>query len=129
MDRSLSFDFALHGLSTGFTSTLAASIIVCTLRTSIPDQNGIDCTKTTSGVREDGSHRSYKMGRRHFLGTAAVAGVIAAAGHALVDPAQAARTAADDITSKSAGYPARAILAKYLSSRAAVEAHLEQIAK
>jgi amidase len=72
---------------------------------------------------------SDKMGRRDFLGTAAMAGVVAAAGQTLVDPAEAALIIDDDITSKSAGELASAIRAKQLSSRAIVEAHLEQIAK
>jgi len=73
---------------------------------------------------------SDKMGRRDFLGTAAVAGVAAAAGRAaLVESAEAASEAGSDITSKSAGELASAIRSKELSSRAIVEAHLAQIAK
>jgi amidase len=71
-----------------------------------------------------------KMGRRDFLGTAAVAGVVVAAGRAsLTDTADAASNAGGDITTKSAGELASAIRSKQLSSRAVVEAHLEQIAK
>jgi len=73
---------------------------------------------------------SDKMGRRDFLGTAAVAGVIATAGRAsLADSAQAASETGSDITSKSASELASAIRSKELSSRAVVEAHLAQIAK
>jgi amidase len=71
-----------------------------------------------------------EMGRRDFLGAAAVAGVVAATGHAaLIDPAKAAPAAGDDVTLKSAGELASAIRSKQLSSRVVVEAHLEQIAK
>jgi amidase len=71
-----------------------------------------------------------QMGRRDFLGAAAAAGLVAAAGHAaLIDPAKAAPAAGDDITLKSAGELASAIRSKQLSSWVVVEAHLEQIAK
>ena len=71
-----------------------------------------------------------KMGRRDFLGTAALAGAVAAAGRgSLVEPAAAATEAGDGITSASAGELAEAIRSKQLSSKAVVEAHLEQIAK
>jgi amidase len=71
-----------------------------------------------------------EMGRRDFLGAAAVAGVVAATGHAApIDPAKAAPAAGDDVTLKSAGELASAIRSKQLSSRVVVEAHLEQIAK
>src|SRR5690242_2959998 len=105
MDRSLPFDFALLGLFcivSGFAFTLATSALACNLRTCMPDQNGIDWAKTTSGVREDISEMSDKMGRRDFLGTAAIAGLVAAAGHTLVDSTEAAPMGGDDITSKSA---------------------------
>jgi amidase len=73
---------------------------------------------------------SDKMGRRDFLNTAALAGVVAAAGPAsLIDTAKAASEAGGDITSKSASELASAIRSRQLSSRAIVEAHLEQIAK
>ena len=73
---------------------------------------------------------SDKIGRRDFLGTAAAAGmVVAAGGNALVDPAKAAPATSDEIILKSAGELASAIRAKDLSSRMIVEAHLAQIAK
>ena len=73
---------------------------------------------------------SDKMGRRDFLGTAALAGAVAAAGRtSLVGTAEAASEASGDITSKSASELAGAIRSKQLTSRAIVEAHLEQIAK
>ena len=72
---------------------------------------------------------SDKWGRREFLGTAAAAGVMAAAGRtSLIDRAEAA-TMNDEITTKSAGELANAIRAKQLSSKSIVDAHLEQIAK
>jgi amidase len=70
------------------------------------------------------------MGRRDFLGTAALAGAIAAAGHtSFIGSAEAASETSADITSKSAGELAGVIRSRQLSSRAIVEAHLEQIAK
>jgi amidase len=73
---------------------------------------------------------SDNIGRRDFLGTAAAAGVVAAAGrNTLVGSAEAAAGAGDDIVLKSAGELASAIRRKELSSKAIVEAHLEQIAK
>src|ERR1700732_4187287 len=75
-------------------------------------------------------HMSDKMGRRDFLGTAALAGAVAAAGRtSLIGTAQAASEASVDITSRSASELAGAIRSKKLSSKAIVEAHLEQIAK
>src|SRR4029077_9432731 len=69
-----------------------------------------------------------KMGRRDFLGTAALA--VAAAGHtSFIGSAEAASETSADITSKSAAELASVIRSKELSSRAIVEAHLEQIAK
>src|SRR3984893_5625134 len=71
-----------------------------------------------------------KMGRRDFLGTVALAGAVAAAGRSsFVGSAEAATEAGGDITSKSASELASAIRSKQLSSKAIVEAHLEQIAK
>src|ERR1700719_2082354 len=73
---------------------------------------------------------SEKWGRRDFLGTAAAAGVVAAAGRvSLIDQAQAAPSTDDDITMKSASELANAIRSKQLSSKSIVDAHLEQIAK
>jgi len=73
---------------------------------------------------------SDKMGRRDFLSTAALAGAAAAASRvSLIGSAEAASEASGDITSKSASELAGAIRSKQLSSRAIVEAHLEQIAK
>jgi amidase len=70
-----------------------------------------------------------KIGRRDFLGTVALAGAAAAAGQsALIGSARAASDGGD-ITSKSASELAGAIRSKQLSSRAVVDAHLEQIAK
>src|SRR5206468_5140670 len=70
------------------------------------------------------------MGRRDFLGTAALAGAAAVAGRAsLVNPAMAANEAGESITSASAGELAEAIRSKRLSSKAVVEAHLDRIAK
>jgi amidase len=72
---------------------------------------------------------SDKWGRRDFLGTAAAAGMIAAAGRTgLIDQAEAAAMD-NDITMKSAAELASAIRSKQLSSKSVVEAHLEQIAK
>jgi amidase len=73
---------------------------------------------------------SDEWGRRDFLGTAAAAGVIAAAGRAsLIDRAEAATDMNNDITMKSASELANAIRSKQLSSKSIVDAHLEQIAK
>ena len=72
---------------------------------------------------------SDKWGRREFLGTAAAASVVAAAGRAgLIERAEAAAMD-NDITMKSASELAGAIRSKQLSSKSIVEAHLEQIAK
>src|SRR5882757_7325698 len=71
-----------------------------------------------------------KMGRRDFLGAAALVGAVAAAGRgALVNPAAAATEAGDGITSASAGELAEAIRSKRLSSKIVVEAHLDRIAQ
>jgi amidase len=72
-----------------------------------------------------------KIGRRDFLGTVALAGAAAAAGRSsLIGSAQAAsEMGGGDITSKSASELASAIRSKTLTSKAIVEAHLEQIAK
>src|SRR4051812_11649559 len=71
-----------------------------------------------------------KMGRRDFLGAAALVGAAAVAGRgSLVEPAAAAAEAADSITSASAGELAQAIRTKRLSSKIVVEAHLDRIAK
>ena len=71
-----------------------------------------------------------KVGRRDFLSTVAIAGAMAvAAGASSIDPAESAPVSADEITVKSAGELADAIRSKQLSSRAVVEAHLDQIAK
>src|SRR6201991_3561450 len=71
-----------------------------------------------------------KMGRRDFLGTAAMVGAVAAAGRtSLVNTAMAATEAGDGIISSSAGELAEAIRSKRLSSKAVVEAHLDRIAK
>jgi amidase len=73
---------------------------------------------------------SDKMGRRDFLNTVALAGAVAAAGRtSLIDSAEAAPETNGDIISKSASELAGAIRSKRLSSRAVVEAHLEQIAR
>ena len=73
---------------------------------------------------------SDNIGRRDFLGAAAAAGVVAAAGlNTLVGSAEAAAGAGEDIVLKSAGELASAIRGKEVSSKAIVEAHLEQIAK
>jgi amidase len=64
------------------------------------------------------------------LSTAALAGAVAAAGHSSwIGSAEAASEANADITSKSASELASAIRSRELSSKAIVEAHLEQIAK
>jgi amidase len=71
-----------------------------------------------------------KMARRDFLGTVALAGAVAAAARSpLVGTAEAATGVGDDITSKSASELAVAIKSRSLSSKAIVEAHLEQIAR
>jgi amidase len=71
-----------------------------------------------------------KMGRRDFLGTIALAGAVATAGRtSLIGSAEAASEMSGDIISKSASELAGAIRSKKLSSKAIVEAHLEQIAK
>src|SRR3954471_17873955 len=71
-----------------------------------------------------------KMGRRDFLGAAAVVGAAAVAARgSLVDTAAAASEAGDNITSASAGELAEAIRSKRLSSKTVVEAHLDRIAK
>src|SRR5947208_13615722 len=71
-----------------------------------------------------------KMGRRDFLGTAALVGAAAVAGRgSLVEPAAAATEAGDGIISAAAGELAEAIRTKRLSSKAVVEAHLDRIAK
>ena len=73
---------------------------------------------------------SDKWARRDFLSSAAAAGMVAAAGTtALIDRAEAASSMDNDITVKSATELADAIRSKQLSSKAIVEAHLEQIAK
>src|ERR1700753_2196211 len=72
---------------------------------------------------------SDTLGRRDFLGTAAAAGVAVVAGSTWIDRAEAATGTESDITSKSASELADAIRSKKLSSKAIVEAHLEQIAK
>src|SRR3954469_25142153 len=70
------------------------------------------------------------MGRRDFLGAAALVGAGAVAGRgSLVEPAAAATEAGDSIISASAGELAEAIRTKRLSSKAVVEAHLDRIAK
>jgi amidase len=71
-----------------------------------------------------------KIGRRDFLNTVALAGAVAAAGRtALISSAEAASETGNNIITKSASELASAIRSKNLSSRAIVEAHLEQIAK
>src|ERR1700712_2887655 len=70
------------------------------------------------------------MGRRDFLGTAALVGAVAAAGRgSLVTPAAAATQVGGSIPSASAGELAEAIRSKRLSSKIVVEAHLDRIAK
>src|SRR5436305_14311542 len=72
---------------------------------------------------------SDDMGRREFLGAVALAGAAAAAMQtSLIDPAQAATTPSEGITSASASELAEAIRSKKLSSKAIVEAHLDRIA-
>src|SRR5882757_8925281 len=71
-----------------------------------------------------------KIGRRDFLNTVALAGAVAAARRtSLINPAEAAPDPNNDVITKSATELASAIRSKKLSSRAIVEAHLEQIAK
>jgi amidase len=71
-----------------------------------------------------------KLGRRDFLGAVALAGAAAAAiGSPFVGRADAAADADTDIISQSASELAAAVQSKKLSSKAIVEAHLEQIAK
>src|ERR1700742_1600224 len=71
-----------------------------------------------------------KLGRRDFLGAVALAGAAAAAiGSPFVGRADAAADADTDIISQSASELAAAVQSKRLSSKAIVEAHLEQIAK
>src|ERR1700760_5082729 len=71
-----------------------------------------------------------KMGRRDFLGTVALAGAVAAAARSsFVGSAEAATEAGGDITLKSASELAGAIRSKQLSSKAIVDAHLDQIAE
>jgi amidase len=73
---------------------------------------------------------SDKWGRRDFLSTAAVASVVAAASRTvLIDQAEAASGMDNDITMKSASELANAIRSRQLSSKAIVEAHLDQIAR
>jgi amidase len=73
---------------------------------------------------------SDKIARREFLGTVALAGAAAAAGqNFIVTSANAASDATSPIILSSASELADAIRSKKLSSRAVVEAHLEQIAK
>ena len=71
-----------------------------------------------------------KIGRREFLGAAALVG----AGSQLTrmspfSSAQAATASGDSITSTSASELAEAIRSKKLSSKEVVEAHLDRIAK
>src|ERR1700733_6821504 len=90
-------------------------------------RNGISCFRI---IGRDAPKMSDKWGRRDFLSTAAAAGVVAAAGHTvLIDQAQAAPGTDHDITMKSASELANAIRSKQFSSKAIVEAHLDQIAK
>ena len=71
---------------------------------------------------------SDKIARRDFLGTVALAGAAAAAGQNFIaTPAKAAGE--NPIITSSASELAAAIRSKKLSSKAVVEAHLEQIAK
>jgi amidase len=69
-----------------------------------------------------------KIGRRDFVGTMALVGAAAAGGISLVDRAKAAG-AGDSIITSSAGDLAEAIRSRKLTSKAVVEAHLDQIAK
>jgi amidase len=72
---------------------------------------------------------SDDMARRTFLGTMAVAGVVAAAGKTtFISPASAATDSAIDITSVSATELAAAIRAKKITSKAVVQAYLDRIA-
>jgi amidase len=73
---------------------------------------------------------SDKIARRDFLGTVALAGAAAAAGqNFIIKPAKAADEPGNPIILSSASELAEAIRSKKLSSKAIVEAHLEQIAK
>jgi hypothetical protein len=108
----------------------AGSIIGRNKQSCMPVRNGISYVEPLVVLREDGSQMSDNIGRRDFLGAAAAAGVVmAAGGNALVDPAKGALATSDEIILKSAGELASAIRAKDLSSRTIVEAHLAQIAK
>jgi amidase len=71
---------------------------------------------------------SDKIARREFLGTVALAGAAAAAGQNFI--VSSAKAAGDNsIITSSASELADAIRSKKLSSKAIVEAHLEQIAR
>src|SRR5947208_2909634 len=71
-----------------------------------------------------------EIGRREFLGTVAVAGASVAAGQSfMMNAAKAASDPINPIVLFSATELAAAIRSKKLSSKAIVEAHLEQIAK
>lgn len=73
---------------------------------------------------------SDKIARRDFLGSVALVGAAAAAGQNFIaTPAKAAAETSNPIILSSASELADAIRSKKLSSRAIVEAHLEQIAK
>jgi amidase len=73
---------------------------------------------------------SDKIARRDFLGTVALVGAAAATGQNFITrAANAADEAGNSITTSSASELAEAIRTKKLSSKAIVEAHLEQIAK
>ena len=73
---------------------------------------------------------SDKIARRDFLSTVALAGVAAAAGPNFIPrPANAADEPGNPIILSSASELAEAIRSRKLTSRAIVEAHLEQIAK
>jgi amidase len=88
-------------------------------------------------VREEELKMDDKIGRRDFIGTMTL-GAAAAGRIALADPANAqeakaqgakAAGAGEGIITSSAGDLAEAIRSKKLTSRAVVEAHLDQIAK
>jgi amidase len=73
---------------------------------------------------------SDKIARRDFLGSVALAGAAVAAGpNFMVNSAEAAADTINPILWSSASELAGAIRSKKLSSKAIVEAHLEQIAK
>jgi amidase len=72
---------------------------------------------------------SDKIARRDFLGTVALAGVAATAGQNFIKPANAVGDPGNPIIMSSASELAEAIRSKKLTSRAIVDAHLEQIAK